>query len=151
MGFIGLPWARVERKTSAVATFSDLAGELGSGSTGGFPPTFTIAAPRSTEGEAMAKAGGKENIHAQESLGEQASVGAPIFPPCGTFSAPLGCRVGSCAVNKLGFNAGFSSLQSNEEISWIPKKIIMTPSVVAGRTATRSPRNALPSGNALPL
>jgi hypothetical protein len=78
MGFIGLPWARVERKTSAVATFSDLAGELGSGSTGGFPPTFTIAAPRSTEGEAMAKAGGKENIHAQESLGEQASVGAPM-------------------------------------------------------------------------
>jgi hypothetical protein len=34
---------------------------LSSGSTRGIlPPTFTIASPRSSEGEAMAKAGGKE-------------------------------------------------------------------------------------------
>jgi hypothetical protein len=36
---------------------------LCSGSTGGvFPPTFAIASPRSSEGEAMAKAGGKEMV-----------------------------------------------------------------------------------------
>jgi hypothetical protein len=38
--------------------------ELGSGSTGGFPPTFTITSPGSGEGEVMAKAGGKVGVHA---------------------------------------------------------------------------------------
>jgi hypothetical protein len=36
---------------------------LSSGSTRGMlPPTFAIASPRSSEGEAMAKAGGKETL-----------------------------------------------------------------------------------------
>jgi hypothetical protein len=37
---------------------------LGSGSTGGFPPTFTITSPGSGEGEVMAKAGGKVGVDA---------------------------------------------------------------------------------------
>ena len=56
------------------------AGKLGSGSTGGFPPTFTIASPRSTEGEAMAKAGGKEIIHVHKICVTEISVRSADLP-----------------------------------------------------------------------
>jgi hypothetical protein len=41
-------------------------------------------------------------------------------------------------------------LRSNSAISCTPKKIFIIPSVVVGRTATRSPRNALPRGTSWP-
>jgi len=43
-----------------------------------------------------------------------------------------------------------NTLRSNSATSCTPKKTFNRPSVVVGRTATRSPRNALPSGNWLP-
>jgi hypothetical protein len=50
--------------SSAESVGGNSACELGSGSTGGFPPTFTITSPGSGEGEVMAKAGGKVGVKA---------------------------------------------------------------------------------------
>jgi len=71
-GFIGLACATLERDTSAEATFPIWLVSSAPARQEGFPPAFTIAPPRSTEGEAMAKAGGKETVHAQESFAEEA-------------------------------------------------------------------------------
>src|SRR5271157_2656736 len=107
---------------------STLAGKLGSGSTGG-----------------------RVTVHAQQSSAEESRVGAPTSPPRRGFPTPPAWPQCSWDADKRDLKAGFFSLRSNSAISCTPKKIFNTPSVIVGRTATRSPRNALPSGNALPL
>src|SRR5271157_1011138 len=150
-GLIGLPCAILKRDCSAEATFPLWLASSASARQEGFPPAFTIASPRSTEGEAMVKAGGRVTVHAQQSSAEESRVGAPTSPPRRGFPTPPAWPQCSWDADKRDLKAGFFSLRSNSAISCTPKKIFNTPSVIVGRTATRSPRNALPNGNALPL